>query len=903
MKTRLKSLWPRARCGLLALAATTATGCAAEDELPTTAASDAVLTVTEVAPISPVGENASTEPQNYAVVGNRAFALATPNRLYRTDGTTEGTVLVSRMISSFDTVPRLVPVKDRVYWATGSLIWTSDGTGAGTEPFLSLRAPGDTLFALNGALYLGDQGLYRSDDTGLLTRVSSLTPSAPPLVVGGLAYYPCVTALGYQLCVTDGTGPGTRVLGTTRTDTGDKPIILGEISGSLLISGRFSQARRSLWGLRVFDGAFTELLTAGAQDVIAAGAQPPATLGGFAYFPCVTAAGNELCRSDGTVAGTSVLDLAAAGSSDPAVVALPDRLLIRARLPATGTELYVSNGTVAGTSLLTELVAGAGDGVSRTRLLRVGTTVYFGATAAAGGSDLARTDGTAAGTVVLRKDTALTLRSSLGQDDLDNAIALNDRLLFTASQPSTRYEPWISDGTVAGTRLIKDLTGQVGRTSFERVMRPGANGGYCLLTTRDPDNRTVSIFATDGTAARTSQLGTELSAPVATNSALFYSERTGSTLTLRRTNCIDPPITAIPSSPRFFEGTALGNRLVLLGTGNSTYPIPWFSDGTPSGTKASSIDGALLVVTVKDKIWMAAGPLGEQLWVSDGTAAGSRLVKDLHVGPNPATMGAFTPLADQTLFVASDGATGRELWRTDGTAAGTAMVTELVPGPAGSEPLGLVPWKNEVMFRATDAAGVRALWRSDGTAAGTVRIKEVAPRLPLVVWGDYVFFSVDGALGDELWRSDGTAAGTVQVADLFEGVQSSKPDGLFLKSPQGPLFFAAETPAVGRELWMLTDPLGEPELALDLAPGGEWSSPRPLFVKDGALYLYAETNDRGKLWKTPDEPAPPAPPTPPATPEDPADGCACAAGASGASALAPGALVLLGLLRRRRRRR
>ena len=65
--------------------------------------------------------------------------------------------------------------------------------------------------------------------------------------------------------------------------------------------------------------------------------------------------------------------------------------------------------------------------------------------------------------------------------------------------------------------------------------------------------------------------------------------------------------------------------------------------------------------------------VGRELWKSDGTNAGTVLVKDI----SPDTYGYGYP--DQLVnvngtlfFTAADGANGRELWKTDGTAAGTA---------------------------------------------------------------------------------------------------------------------------------------------------------------------------------------------------------------------------------------
>ncbi|WP_239470202.1 ELWxxDGT repeat protein [Archangium violaceum] len=53
-----------------------------------------------------------------------------------------------------------------------------------------------------------------------------------------------------------------------------------------------------------------------------------------------------------------------------------------------------------------------------------------------------------------------------------------------------------------------------------------------------------------------------------------------------------------------------------------------------------------------------------------------------------------------TLFVASDELHGAELWRSDGTEAGTSLVKDLAPGLASSEPRFLTLAQGTVFFAA-----------------------------------------------------------------------------------------------------------------------------------------------------------------------------------------------------------
>jgi ELWxxDGT repeat protein len=121
----------------------------------------------------------------------------------------------------------------------------------------------------------------------------------------------------------------------------------------------------------------------------------------------------------------------------------------------------------------------------------------------------------------------------------------------------------------------------------------------------------------------------------------------------------------------------------------------WKTDGTPQGTsmvtdiragdggsnpRGLTALGGLLFFAADD------GVNGEELWRTDGTAAGTVLVKDLHTGSHPLYQTAnyssprdFVEFDGKLFFTAADH-NGRELWRSDGTAAGTVMVRDIWPG-------------------------------------------------------------------------------------------------------------------------------------------------------------------------------------------------------------------------------
>ena len=176
--------------------------------------------------------------------------------------------------------------------------------------------------------------------------------------------------------------------------------------------------------------------------------------------------------------------------------------------------------------------------------------------------------------------------------------------------------------------------------------------------------------------------------------------------------------------------------------------------------------------------------------------------------------------AESLFFSADDRINGRELWKTDGTEAGTVLVKDINPGssysgfPYDSHPSSLTAVGGTLFFTADDGTTGQELWKSDGTAEGTVLVKDIRPgssnygypygsdAYELTAVGGTLYFTAnDGVHGQELWQSDGTEAGTVLVMDIRPGGDGSSPD--YLAFVNGALFFAANDGRNGLEPWIL----------------------------------------------------------------------------------------------------
>jgi ELWxxDGT repeat protein len=345
-----------------------------------------------------------------------------------------------------------------------------------------------------------------------------------------------------------------------------------------------------------------------------------------------------------------------------------------------------------------------------------------------------------------------------------------------------------SDGTAAGTQLVKDIF-------------PGSHGTYIVSPTNVND---TLFFGGDSLSPFTSQ-------------ELWKSNGTAAGTVFVRD--IDPGHDG--SGPYYFTNVN-GKVLFSARDGVSGWEL-WKTNGTSAGTvtvkninsSAGSYPHHLTNVNGTLFFYANNGVSGMELWRSNGTAAGTALVKDIKPGSagsagSDATK-AFNALANVngTLFFSADnGVSGLELWKSNGTAAGTKLIKDIHPGSAGSSITSMANVNGTLFFGADDGVSGPELWKSNGTAAGTKLVKDIHPGSAgsnpsfLVNVNGTLFFQADnGVSGPELWKSNGVAAGTVLVKDIQPGSSGSSP--IYLANVNGSLFFAANDGVHGFEPWVL----------------------------------------------------------------------------------------------------
>jgi ELWxxDGT repeat protein len=291
----------------------------------------------------------------------------------------------------------------------------------------------------------------------------------------------------------------------------------------------------------------------------------------------------------------------------------------------------------------------------------------------------------------------------------------------------------------------------------------------------------------------------------------------------------------------------------------------WKSDGTPSGTKLvkdinpnGSFGGDHYFTNINGTLFFVAddGSHGAELWKSDGTDIGTTMVKDINLGTTGSIPRKLTNVNGTLFFKANDGSHGYELWKSNGLDTGTVMVKDISPTATGQFWTSMINVGGTLFFQADDGTHGYELWKSNGLDTGTVMVKDInpnaamsAPQNMAEVNGTLFFRANDGTNGYELWKSNGEEAGTVLVKVLNATPNSSYPHSL--TNLNGVLMFEANDATNGHELWRSDGTSIGTVLVKDIFPGASDSSPRNLINVGGTLFFGA--NDKAgnnELWKS-----------------------------------------------------
>jgi ELWxxDGT repeat protein len=399
-----------------------------------------------------------------------------------------------------------------------------------------------------------------------------------------------------------------------------------------------------------------------------------------------------LWKSDGTEAGTVEVKAFAPSSSGNferlgGLTPAGDRLFFLAHEAATGTELWVTDGTTGGTRLVADLTPGS-EGSFLSLLTGLGSTLVFFreqpfTSPTPGLVELWRSDGTTAGTerlLALAPGTTVSFQK----------LQLGSALLFFVSVPGRGLELWKTDGTATGTRRIQRL--DAGSAFIFDVRIADGTGFFTLI---DEGNLT-EVWKTDGTSGGTQRLRTF--GPAAFPRLL---STIGEYLYLALTD---------PVTQRMHL-----YRMRVQGSGSREYvtslPNPFADqpDAFPSVNEVSAADGRIFFsISIGSP---GPAPRDTQLWVTDGTREGTRLLRRPLSLSDEYGSPVFAVSPRLAFFAAfEEGTAGIEPWVTDGTMRGTRRLRDVAPGGESSYPRSFTRVGERVFFSAYDDSQAGQLW-------------------------------------------------------------------------------------------------------------------------------------------------------------------------------------------------
>ena len=445
----------------------------------------------------------------------------------------------------------------------------------------------------------------------------------------------------------------------------------------------------------------------------------------------------------------------------------------------------------------------------------------------------------------------------------------NNKLYFSADNGETGQELWVSDGTTEGTQLLKDINpGDEGSDGRGNNNRHFTEVNDKLYFTADDDKNGKELWVTDGTTEGTQLL-----------------------------KDIDP---STSDSKGSYPGdlTEFNNKLYFRAGDDETGYELWVSDGTTKGTQLlkdlypGSSSGFRPspynsfpedFTEFNNKLYFTAADdkNGKELWVTDGTAENTQLLKDIA----PADL---TELNGKLYFSAGD-ETGNELWVTDGTTKGTQLVKDIYPGSTyyprnythyvgepenysgfykvnSSSPRNSIEFDGKLYFTAKSSKDGKKigneLWVTDGTTEGTQLVKDINSNNDsnidssanssyadnFIEFNDRLYFIAnDGKNGmEELWVSDGTPQGTQLFKDINPGSDSSFANNLTIFNNK--LYFSAYDGKTGGQLWVSNGTAEGTQLVADINPTDPTSVyyPSDLIVVGDELFFTADNGETGR---------------------------------------------------------
>lgn len=397
----------------------------------------------------------------------------------------------------------------------------------------------------------------------------------------------------------------------------------------------------------------------------------------------------------------------------------------------TNSEPWVTDGTAQGTFMLKEINPDPNLGSNIGQMIVYNNEVYFSADDGTHGTELWKTDGTTEGTKMVKDIAPGSVYGYPG----DFAV-FKGGLYFHATHPDTGSELWKSDGTTDGTLMVKDLSDGTNSTKPGYLFATSSMLYFCGLN----DHK---LYGSDGSAGGTKLISDKVKVGQSDNP--YFTE---------------------------YINEVYLNGVDVTGPDEKGAQL-WKVNGyTAQRVTAIISNEAMLspshLVVASGKLFFIGQqyPYGDELWTYNGLTA--LMVKDINPSGH-GTGGFITSFKDKVVFSAGDATTGKELWVSDGTENGTKMIKDIYPGPISSGIVSPVIIGDTLYFSADDGTGGE-LWRLISPDGQPEKFTDIPGG---GAWGPelrrinktFVFYAGDATNGTELWKM--SVSGSTSAEDIY----------------------------------------------------------------------------------------------------------------------------------------
>ncbi len=640
--------------------------------------------------------NGSSEPSEIVRFNNKIFFAAevtingvTDRELWSSTGDTLGTQLVKNINAPFSSMPTALTVFN------GALFFVASSPNLGRELYKSNGTP---------------EGTTNEPTFDLVSGAVSSTPLHLTVVNGMLFFSATTTATGRELWKLTNGNVASMVKNINPLNASSTPQALIAVGTTLFFTAKTGTHGRELWKS---DG--TELGTALVQDFVVGqtgsniSETDMAVRGSDLFFFSDGADGRELRRA--TTASISTVRNIGQGHSNPAdFVKMGNLTFFSADNGLNGRELWRTDGTELGTFMLKDITVGSiGSNPTELTVVTNGnvSTLFF---VAGGSRQIFKSNGTLAGTIPVQT----FFLGGIGQNPT-NLTAFQGKLFFVATNSFPNGAPdekrlFKTDGTI-------NVVDQVDNIALDpQNLTPVGTNLFFTATKNNTDRElwktTINSIAqrVKNINAASSSNPTEL---IGIGNKLFFTANNGNGSQVWKSDGVADGAGTQPIAGSFgaHELTNFNNRLVVLSNSSN---IPGMKNLLRMNAALTGFDSLTrgfiqILQAAGTNLYIFESHAGP-LFLSKMNTQGQ--VVDLGELPESNAMGFQIISAGAKIFFAYPMTDfGTEMWQSDGTVDGTRLVFNIWPGVGSANVNEMALCGSDIFFSANNITNGQEPWK------------------------------------------------------------------------------------------------------------------------------------------------------------------------------------------------